>query len=217
MGHSDARRAETDAEAGLGPTGLRIAEGDHRVANSLSLTAALLRMQREQSADDAVRSAILTAEARVASIAKFHAYLHRHGSSERVDLTDLFREVLPEMGAAIGIRCLLAIKASVRLDVPGRVARQLVIIVNELALNALKHGYGGREGGCLSLELDLEGGMLLKLKVADGGTGLPDGFDAGNGGGLGLRIVSSLVRELGGSLSSYTDGGAHFTIAIPAG
>ena len=192
-------------------------ESDHRVANSLSLTAALLRMQRERSTDDAVKSALQSAEARIASIANFHRYLHGHASDEVIELADYIRDVLPEIGAGLGIHCVLAVGCDAGMEVPATLARSLTIIVNELAVNALKHGYGGKAGGCMTVELDRDGEDRLTLKIADGGSGLPDGFDPASAGGLGIRIVHSLVRELGGTLSCHTDGGAQFTISIPAG
>lgn len=193
----------------------RLAESDHRISNSLTLTATLLRMQRERASDTAVRSAIRSAESRVLSIARFHAYLHQTGAQERVDLGDFFRETLPDIGDAIGLRCLLAVDPSTTLDVSERAARQLLLIVNELALNARKHAYDGREGGCISVELDGDGDGMLRITLADGGSGLPDGFDPANGSGLGLRIVEALVSELGGTLACRTDGGAQFTITVP--
>ncbi|WP_209428242.1 sensor histidine kinase [Pararhodobacter sp. SW119] len=196
---------------------LRIAESDHRIANSLSVTAALLRAQREQSDDSAVQSALISAEARIISIAKFHAYLHRRSSTERVNLADAFAEILPVMARGIGIRCLLAVEAAETLVVSKRMARQLLVIVNELALNALKHGYRGQQGACISVELVMDGADRLKLVMADSGAGLDDDFDPNTCSGLGMKIVSSLVSELGGSMQCRTNGGAQFTITIPLG
>lgn len=193
----------------------RLAEADHLVANSLNLAATMLPMQRERTDDCAVRNAILSAETRIVSIAKFHAYLHRREPQGRVALADFLRETLPEVGAALGLHSLLAVNVSVPLNVPERVARQLMIVLNELALNARKHGYGGQEGGCFSVELDADSDALLKISLRDSGNGLPDGFDPEKADGLGLKIVTALVHELGGSFSCHTDGGAHFTISIP--
>lgn len=50
-------------------------------------------------------------------------------------------------------------------------------MANELALNALKHGYGGRDGGCISFKLEEDGDARFRLQVADSGSGLPDDFD----------------------------------------
>lgn len=215
MSDTDAQGRATRMHCRRGSPDPKFAESHHRIANSLSLTAALLRMQRERSSDRAVQCAIRSAEARIASIAKFHSYLHQRDSKDRVNLADFFREALPDIGSAIGVHSLLAVNASVPLDVPERVARQLLIVVNELALNARKHGYDGREGGCISVELDLDGANLLKITLADSGGGLPDGFDPACSNGLGLRIVLALVNELGGSLTTRTKDGAHFTIEIP--
>jgi two-component system, sensor histidine kinase PdtaS len=190
---------------------------DHHLANGLSLTTAVLRMQRRRSALSAVRSAIQGAEARIVCIAKYYEYLDRSGSEAGVDLADLFWNVLPDLGEAVGVRCLLAIIAARPVKVSNLVARQVMLIVNELALNARQHGYGGRIGGCISLELDTEREAVLTVSVVDSGAGLPDGFDPYAAEGLGLRIVTDIVRALGGSIECRSDGGARFTVTIPAG
>ena len=207
------RQAKIHGAPGQSAPGAR--ESDHRVANGLSMTAALLRMQRVRSTDSTVQSALRSAEARIASMANFHRYLHTRGVHERIDLAEYLREILPDIGIGIGIRCVLVVEPDASIEVPARVARSLTIIVNELAVNALKHGYGGKDGGCMTVELGRDGEYRLTLKIADGGSGLPDGFDPEAGDGLGMKIVSSLVQELGGSLSSHTDGGAQFTISLP--
>lgn len=196
------------------PFDLSTLESHHRIANSLTLTAALLRMQRERSNDDAVRCVLHSAEARIASIANFHRHLHGHASHERIDLGQYLRGILREIETGIGVRCIFAIDPGTSLEVSARVARSLTIAVNELALNALKHAYNSRPGGCMTIELDRDGDGL-RLNVRDGGPGLPNGFDPETCDGLGMRIVSSLVREMDGTLACHTDGGAQFTIRIP--
>ncbi|WP_299360183.1 sensor histidine kinase [uncultured Paracoccus sp.] len=194
---------------------LLVAENDHRIANSLSLAAAMLRLQRQKLDDAVVRQALLDAEMRIASIAHVHAYLHRHDSAERVDLGNFLREALAETDAAIGIRCSLSADGPAPMMVSARFATRIAIIVNELALNALKHGYGGSAGGVARIGLATDPDGQLQLTFADAGTGLPANFDPGQGDGLGLRIVTSLVEELEGTLSCCSDGGARFTIVVP--
>ena len=201
---------------GFGETGdTRLAEADHRVANSLSLVASMLRLQRAHNSDNAARMAILNAEAQVLGIAHLHAYLHSCGSDDGIDLADLFTELMPKIEAALGISYRLAINTSSTIVVSEHAARQLIVIINELAMNARKHGYetGGR--GCVFIELDSEDEDHLRIRFADGGAGLPDGFDPGTGSGLGLRIVRSLVHALGGSLSMKTVVQPYITMVIP--
>ena len=194
---------------------MRIAEADHRIANSLSLVAAMLRIQRQHNADNAARMAILNAEAQVLGIAHLHAYLHSCGSGDGIELADLFTELMPKIEAALGIRYRLAINTSKTLAVSERAARQLIMIINELAINARKHGHKGAGGGRIFIELDIEDEDQLRIRLADGGAGLPDGFDPGTGNGLGLKIVHSLVHALGGSLSMKTVLRPYITMAIP--
>ncbi|MDD7971085.1 sensor histidine kinase [Roseinatronobacter alkalisoli] len=194
---------------------ISVAESDHRIANSLSLTAALLRMQRQKSADAILKNALLSAEARIMSIAKFHAYLHTRSTIGRVNLADACIEILPDLSKSVGVRCLLEIEDAKKVDVSRRLAQKLMVIINELALNARKHAYEGQEGGSISVELRPDAGHRVNLCVQDSGPGLPENFDPAKSTGLGLRIVSSLVADLDGTLHWQTNGGAQFTISIP--
>ena len=54
-----------------------------------------------------------------------------------------------------------------------------------------------------------------RLMVSDDGKGLPSGFDPETGSGLGMKVVRTVVRQLGGTLSygqSDRLGGACFQI-----
>jgi two-component sensor histidine kinase len=207
---------------------MRIRETDHRIANSLSLAGTLLRMQRERERHEEVRTGLLNAEARLASIARFHRFIAEsaENGADRIDLTEYLQTVLPAIGESIGIRCTLAVSASDPLDAPVETARALSIIVNELALNAQKHAYDGNPAGVLTVELDRGEGRCARLKVSDGGPGLDGadpghdgldggGHDSGGGGGLGMTIVRSFVQTLDGTLAWHNDGGAVFTITVP--
>ena len=57
----------------------------------------------------------------------------------------------------------------------------------------------------------------LTVEVADDGIGLPDGFEIGRASkSLGMRVVGSLARQLGGTLTLPPMGqGATFRLAVP--
>lgn len=215
MSETYVERHKINAKGFRAPNDARLAEADHRIANSLSLVAAMLRMQGAHISQSAAQMAILNAEARVLSIAHLHKYLHTCASNDGINLADIFTEFLPKIEAALGMSYRLAINTPRPLFIAERAARQLMIIINELAMNARKHGYASREGGCIFIELDFEGEDQLRIRFADGGAGLADGFSSETGHGLGLKIVHSLVHELGGSLSLKTDRRPYFTMAIP--
>ena len=187
-------------------------EINHRVANSLQLTSSFLKLQRGRVSDEAAVEALDIAAARVGAVAHLHRHLYTHGIRDRVDIAAFLRELCPEISASIGVKCSVEAEP---MELPGTAATQLAIAVNELALNALKHAYDGQEGSAVTIRSRRDGDGLLCVTVADGGKGLPDGFSPDRSTGLGMRIVQSIVSQLGGELRAETNGGAHFTMAIP--
>jgi len=89
---------------------------------------------------------------------------------------------------------IIAVEAT-EIILPAITAVPLGFIANELITNAFKYGTGRIT---VSLEYDPEKGYALS--VANNGPGLPDGFDPTVGKGLGMRIVQSLVKQIGGEL-----------------
>jgi two-component sensor histidine kinase len=75
------------------------------------------------------------------------------------------------------------------------IAIPLGFIANELITNAVKYGTGRI---VVSLEADREKGYALS--VSNDGPRLPEGFDPADRKGVGMRIVRSLVKQIGGEL-----------------
>ena len=56
----------------------------------------------------------------------------------------------------------------------------------------------------------------LMLTICDDGVGLPEGFDAVNGGGMGFKVVRSLAAEIGAHLDiRSTHLGLSFRLSLP--
>ncbi|MEE3918467.1 ATP-binding protein [Micromonospora sp. BRA006-A] len=120
---------------------------------------------------------------------------------------------------------------------PAEIATSLVMVLNELLLNAVEHGFrrptrrtvpsrprtrpargrghrdSARGGGHRA-----PGRKQLHVTVTDNGRGLPEQLDAERGGNLGLQIVRALVTgELRGTieLRNGADGGTEAAIVVP--
>jgi two-component sensor histidine kinase len=92
-------------------------------------------------------------------------------------------------------------------------------LVNELVTNALKYAYPPEThpgGGEIRVRAERQPGSLV-VEVADDGIGLPAEFEIGrNSKSLGMRVVGSLTRQLGGSLTIPARGkGACFRLEVP--
>ena len=89
----------------------------------------------------------------------------------------------------------------------------LGLIVAELVTNAAKHGAGEIK---VAFGHAAPGGYALS--VSDQGAGLPAGYDPAATGGLGMRVISTLVGQLRGRLA-FASGhgrGTEFTVLFPA-
>ena len=86
-----------------------------------------------------------------------------------------------------------------------------------LVSNSLKHAFPGGTGGSISITLRPAGAERLTLTVADDGVGLPAGFDPRDTPSLGLQLVNTLARQLGGKVSVGEGAGSEFSITFRKG
>jgi two-component sensor histidine kinase len=195
----------------LGPSAaaVRLAETDHRVANSLAVVSGLLRLQASKVARggatfsaDEVAEQLAKAGARIEIVAGLHRRLAGHGPDRDVDLGRLVRRVAEDTVAALSqpgrTRLTLAIEES--RPAPQRIALPIGLIVGELVTNSLRHAHPAGVAG--EIEVSCRGGgETIHIEVADDGVGLPEGFDPRRSETLGLKLVRGLAKQIGGQLT----------------
>jgi two-component sensor histidine kinase len=179
---------------------LLMREVHHRVKNSLQIAQTVLLLQARTPAAEPARAPLEEAARRILTIAAVHERLYAGPQIGRVAvaayLEDLVADLAASMGAAQAGR-------EVRVEVDARRvaetwdadrATNLGLIVTELVTNALKYGAGE-----VLVRFDPGGeGAATVLVVEDEGDGPPADFEPKATGGLGMRLVSALLR--GGSL-----------------
>ena len=210
LGETQARLAK--AEVQLEARAREADELNHRIANSLQLAASFLILQKGRLKDETAKEALTIAGARIGAVAKLHRHLAAQGSTPFVDLGHLLRQIGPEIASSTGMTCEVDADP---IEVSGETAMQLAVAVNELVINAGKHAYAGCDGGVVHIVCRQAPDDTIRLCVADGGCGLPDGFTLDGEQGLGFTILASIVRQLRGELRAETDGGAKFTLCAP--
>jgi two-component sensor histidine kinase len=204
----DQMELQLSARGAVSRAELMAKEIDHRVMNSLQFVAGLLAMQsRSPEAGEAATHLQLAAN-RVAAVAQVHRHFYAEGATETSCIVFLRR-------LCADLESILDRKITVRGDdgnVPMTSIQPIGLIVNELVTNAAKHGEG-----MIDVLFENEDGANA-LIVSDEGRGLPDNFDPSAASkSLGMRVVISLARQLGGELTvgRRPDGGSCFKVAFP--
>jgi len=187
-------------------------ESDHRLLNGLQMVTSLLSLQSRLTKNDEAAAQLQIAANRVATIGSVHRSLHASDNLESVDLTAYLEglckdiaEILPTErdGNALVVE-------GIPLTVPSAIGIPLGFIVSELVTNSAKYASGN-----ITVRLGVNPGNGYALSVSDCGAGLPKEFDPTKTKGLGMRIISSLVRQIDGELrfSAGDDNrGTRFTV-----
>ena len=193
-----------------------IQEIHHRVKNNLQTIASLLRLQARRSKVPEVKSALQESTNRILSMSVVHEFLSQQ-DAEEIRVMEVTRNILnavaPNMIA--GDFQLEQSFDGPEVILPSRTASNLAVIINELILNSIEHGFEGRQQGLIGLHTE-ESADGYVLELYDNGCGLPPDFDLEKTRSLGLQIIRTLVMDdMGGEIELYNQQGTRARISIP--
>lgn len=193
-----------------------VQEIHHRVKNNLQTVASLLRIQARRAEHEETRSVLRDSINRILSIAVVHEFLSQH--EKAIDIRDVAGRIVSQVKSGI-LDPSRPIKVGVDGDALFLGAHQttmLALVINELLLNALEHGFTEVESGEIFI-LFTDHGDSVELLIHDTGRGLPADFNLASAGSLGLQIVQTIVQnDLSGQFSlAAAQGGTSAVVRFP--
>lgn len=189
-------------------------ESEHRLLNGLQLISSLLALQSRAIENTETVAQLTKAANRVATLGRIYRHLHALDHAADVEFKPYLEKLcrdFSEMALDEHSESLLVVEGS-NLRIPAVTAIPIAFIASELTTNAIKYAKGR-----IRIRLETRPGQGFALSVLDEGPGLPEGFDPAASEGLGMKIVSSLVRQIGGQLQiagSDEGQGARFTVLV---
>ncbi|HEY6831861.1 MAG TPA: histidine kinase dimerization/phosphoacceptor domain -containing protein [Pseudolabrys sp.] len=173
-------------------------EMQHRVANSLQIIASIIMMKAKSVNSEEMRRHLQDAHQRVLSVAAVQQHLHAAAPGATVQLGPYLTKLCDALS-----RSMIGDNRSISLKVCGedgsascRDAESLGLVVTELIINSLKHGFNDdTKDGQISVAFEVSG-TDWKLTVVDNGVGKPDGVFAQPKTGLGTAIINALAKQL---------------------
>jgi two-component sensor histidine kinase len=172
-------------------------EFEHRLINGLQLIASLLSLQSRTATTPEAAEQLTIAARRVSSIGRVHRRLHLLDHQDRVEFKDYLHHLCDDLSGLLfreGSGYALVVEGA-KMEIPTTLAIPLGFIVNELITNSAKYAEGH-----ITVQIDALSKADRSLSIVDEGPGLPAGFAPSDSRGLGMKIVQSLVRQIGGEL-----------------
>lgn len=173
-------------------------EVNHRVANSLGLVAAMVRMQASVVGDPSATRALQETQARISAIAGVHRHLYTSSDVGQVELARYLSHLIGELSTSLsgndGQVAISIDMEDIRIATDRAVA--IGVIVGELVTNAFKYAFIGTASGKIRVSLAGHGDGRASIEVSDDGIGFTPSQPA-QGTGLGSRILKSMAKTLG--------------------
>jgi two-component system, sensor histidine kinase PdtaS len=185
-------------------------ELQHRVANNLQLVVALLRNAQRNLRNPVLAAETLTdAEERIMAMSQLHRRLN-DGTAFTYGLNTLLREMLSNAFRDLPVTFQVDVGDIPDLSIDQMTA--IALLVNEAALNAAKHVFSKGLGRRFDVSLSKDESGHLHLVIKDDGPGMSTEVIDAQARSLGMGIMESFAKQLGGPLEIGEGGGTSLSV-----
>lgn len=210
---TEAKQAEDKLNKSLKEKDVLLKEIHHRVKNNLQIVSSLLSLQSQYIKEPDSVEIFKESQSRIISMALIHEKLYQTGDLTRINLSEYTSELVSDLFQSYSVNTYL-----VKYEVESKnillninTAIPCGLIINELVTNSIKHAFPNNRSGEIKIKIEYQGDDFL-LNVQDNGVGFPENLDIGDVKTLGLQLVTSLTRQLDGTIELDRKGGTSFTI-----
>lgn len=210
---TDRKKVEEDLLKRMEMKDLLMRESNHRLKNNLAIISSLISLKNSSLPEPVDLSDL---RSQIEAIRIVHERLSHSDDITRIDfkryIDDLLKPLFSTFPAEIEIRNEIP-----ELTLPTNVAIPLGLIVNELATNAIKHGFSSPEKHLFTIQSRMDHyGPFREFRIANSGNPLPEELNIEAPETLGFQLINVLIRQLNGSLDVQRSPSPVFTIRIPA-
>ena len=186
--------------------------------NSLNILSSLLDVQRRYVVDPAAKEHLANARDRIIAMGTVYRHLYQAHTLEYVEFSEFLNTICNSSETAYVRSSKLSIEVEAEpLQLSGAHAIALGMLTHELISNALKHAYSDGVPGHIKVILKHNDNGIIELRFSDNGRGFPDNFQIEATSSLGMKIIASTVRQLGGNLEiNRLEPGTEFVIRLPS-
>lgn len=207
------KRAEEQLRELLDEKDMLMKELNHRVKNNLAIISSLIDLKGSSVQGSVNLSDI---KSQVDAIWIVHDILYRTSEITHLDLREYVQDILSTMFSTFSAKPVIIENRVANKQMQTKVSICLGLIINEIAINAIKYGFTTEEDHRFSV--DFEESTTEKqyvLTISNTGIPFPEEIDLDNPDTLGLRLISALVDQLGGTIELHRHPHPTFIIQFP--
>ncbi|MTI86498.1 MAG: PAS domain S-box protein [Balneolaceae bacterium] len=194
------RQTENKLNEAMKEQTVLLSELHHRVKNNLAVISGLMELQAFNEEEKVLKDKLFTGVGRIQTMASMHELLYESESLSEINFKPYIEKIID---CVAGKYPRAKSKIDVKLDVEPIVlsvkqGHPCSLILNEVITNVYKHAYTEQEaGGVLAVQFYQKNGAVYMF-ISDNGKGLTNEQVASNHNKLGMKLLKTLVRQLGG-------------------
>lgn len=205
------KHAEQKLNKSLEEKDFLMKELNHRIKNNLAMIASLVGL-KDSALGNVVDLSDITRQ--IDAIKIVHEKLYQSDEITHIDFRDYIQELLSTV-FSFAQREVEIENKSKDVTMRTRTAIPVGLIVNEIATNAIKHGFTLEEARfTIDLQEDETNNQYI-LTLSNTGNPFPEDIEIDYPDTLGLQLVSALVEQLEGTLELQREPHPVFTIRFP--
>ena len=201
-------------ESSLSEKEILLKEIHHRVKNNLQIISSLIVLQEQYVKDERILNIFKDFQSRIKVMALIHQMLYNSKNLNKICLSKYIKNLVNNLFKVYSanskqIKLQLNIE---NIDLSLDKANACGLIINELVSNSLKHAFSKNDDGKIIVTLKKTTNNRTLLDVYDNGIGFPKDVDYKNSDTLGLKLISTITKQMDGKISIEKNNGTHVTI-----
>lgn len=195
------KKLEEQIKTSLKEKEVLLKEVHHRVKNNFQTIISLLNLQSNLTEDPKILNTFIESRNRIKSMALIHELLYRESNFISIDFQYYSNKLISYLKDSYSnsslVEFILDID-NINLSIDKIISCGLIL--NELISNSFKHAFPDGRRGKISISFKSLNENVYCLKLSNNGLKLADGFETKTHNSLGMLLVKSLTKQIGGEL-----------------
>ena len=192
---TDRKNIESRLKETLKEKDILMKEINHRVKNNLLMISSIISLKEAESGDD-----LSDISRQIDAIRIVHEKLYQSENITEINLSEYTNDLIHTISGSFFDYPLSFHNEIPDIMIPTKKIIPLGLIINELATNAIKHGFTPGSRSEIAMSLKKKDDDCYILTFSNSGKPIPDDIDMNNPKTLGLRLLQALMSQVSGYL-----------------